>query len=54
MITVDANKQLQAVHHRMPCLLPFDRVEEYLEAEEPPKKLVRPWEGRLRVDPPPG
>ena len=50
MITTDANPAMSGIHHRMPSLLSYEEVEEFLESKDP-IQLIRPWEGDLEIFP---
>lgn len=50
MITVDANPVTESIHNRMPALLAFSEIDEFLEAEDP-RKLIRPYEGGMKTFP---
>lgn len=52
MLTTAANPQVSFLHGRMPLILDPADLEEFLLSEPPPTALVRPYAGRLKLDPP--
>ncbi|MEM9017196.1 MAG: SOS response-associated peptidase family protein [Verrucomicrobiota bacterium] len=52
MITTSSPEAMVELHDRTPCLLLPDDVEEYLFSDEPPRHLVRPYPGKLSINPP--
>ncbi len=54
MLTTEANGQKSPVHPDwMPVIFALGDVKEYLRAPDPPIGLVRPFQGELRIEPPP-
>jgi putative SOS response-associated peptidase YedK len=52
LITTDANDTMAPIHHRMPVILPLDRVDTWLDPDTTPAAaaaLLRPYEGPLHA-----
>ncbi len=50
LITVDASPVAEPIHNRMPALLDFGDIDEFLSADDP-REMLRPYEGRLKTFP---
>lgn len=53
MLTCEPNSFMEKFHDRMPVILKFDDVDEWLSPDTPPdqaKKLCRPYKGKLAFD----
>ena len=53
MLTTSANQQMEAIHKRMPAILPVESLEDYLtESDKAPEKHILPYGGDLFISPP--
>jgi len=54
IVTTASEGEMGRVHGRMPVVLAGGERERWLECGVVPEELVRPWAGKLEIEPPPG